>query len=183
MAEVEVLLPVMAEVAEEKMKPDPERSRFPHCVVWTPIPVLTWLFPFIGHMGICTSSGVIRDFAGPYYVSEDCMAFGRPVKYWQLDPNLVYASGPNPWDTAVHEASEEYKHRMHNLCCDNCHSHVAMAMNLMKYNNTSWNMVKLCIHSLLHGRYVSVGGFLKTWVPFLLLVGAILTVILTLHLR
>lgn len=29
----------------------------------------------------------------------------------------------------------------------------------------------------------SVGGFLKTWVPFLLLVGAILTVILTLYLR
>lgn len=28
-----------------------------------------WVFPFIGHMGICTSSGVIRDFAGSYYVS------------------------------------------------------------------------------------------------------------------
>lgn len=28
-----------------------------------------WLFPFIGHMGICTSAGVIRDFAGPYFVS------------------------------------------------------------------------------------------------------------------
>ena len=28
-----------------------------------------WLFPFIGHMGICTSNGVIRDFAGPYFVS------------------------------------------------------------------------------------------------------------------
>lgn len=34
------------------------------------------------------------------------------LRYWQLDPNLVYANGPNPWDTAVHEASEEYKHRM-----------------------------------------------------------------------
>ncbi|PIO24939.1 hypothetical protein AB205_0004150 [Aquarana catesbeiana] len=132
----------MADVVEEKMKPDLERSRFPHCVVWTPIPVLTWLFPFIGHMGICTSSGVIRDFAGPYYV------------YWQLDPNLVYANGPNPWDTAVNEASEEYKHRMHNLCCDNCHSHVAMALNLMKYNNTNWNMVKLCILSLVYSKYV-----------------------------
>ena len=28
-----------------------------------------WFIPIIGHMGICTSSGVIRDFAGPYYVS------------------------------------------------------------------------------------------------------------------
>ena len=38
-------------------------------IVWTPIPLLTWLFPFIGHMGICYSNGIIRDFAGPYYVS------------------------------------------------------------------------------------------------------------------
>uniref|UniRef100_A0A8C0L9S2 Transmembrane protein 222 n=1 Tax=Canis lupus dingo TaxID=286419 RepID=A0A8C0L9S2_CANLU len=49
---------------------DVDRSRFPYCVVWTPIPVLTWFFPIIGHMGICTSTGVIRDFAGPYFVSD-----------------------------------------------------------------------------------------------------------------
>lgn len=28
-----------------------------------------WFIPFIGHMGICTMQGVIRDFAGPYFVS------------------------------------------------------------------------------------------------------------------
>uniref|UniRef100_A0A8B9VUN6 WD and tetratricopeptide repeats 1 n=2 Tax=Anas TaxID=8835 RepID=A0A8B9VUN6_9AVES len=143
-----------------------------------------WLFPIIGHMGICTSTGVIRDFAGPYFVSEDNMAFGKPVKYWKLDPGKVYSSNPNMWDTAVHDASEEYKHRMHNLCCDNCHSHVALALNLMRYDNsTSWNMVKLCFFSLLYGKYVSVGGFVKTWLPFVLLLGVILTVVLTLHLR
>uniref|UniRef100_A0A8C2F399 Transmembrane protein 222 n=2 Tax=Cyprinus carpio TaxID=7962 RepID=A0A8C2F399_CYPCA len=91
---------------------DPSISRYPYCIVWTPIPVLSWLFPFIGHMGICTSTGVIRDFAGPYFVSEDNMAFGRPTKYWMLDVSKVYASGSNVWDTAVHNASEEYKQRM-----------------------------------------------------------------------
>lgn len=35
-----------------------------------------------------------------------------PLRYWKLDPAQVYASGPNAWDTAVHDASEEYKHRM-----------------------------------------------------------------------
>ncbi|XP_054148190.1 transmembrane protein 222 [Melozone crissalis] len=164
--------------------PDAERGRFPHCVVWTPIPVLTWLFPIIGHMGICTSAGVIRDFAGPYFVSEDNMAFGKPVKYWKLDPSKVCAPGANAWDTAVHDASEEYKHRMHNLCCDNCHSHVALALNLMRYDNsTSWNMVKLCFFTLLYGKYVSIGGFVKTWLPFVLFLGVIVTVVLTLHLR
>ncbi|XP_078538738.1 transmembrane protein 222 [Lissotriton helveticus] len=189
MSEAERLLAAMAEVEDPKMKQlsaalDPARGRYPHCIVWTPIPLLTWLFPIIGHMGICTSAGVIRDFAGPYYVSEDNMAFGRPVKYWKLDPNKVYASGPNAWDTAVNEASEEYKHRMHNLCCDNCHSHVAMALNLMRYNgSSSWNMVKLCFLMLLHGKYISFGGFLKTWLPFLLVLGIGITVWLALHLR
>ncbi|KAG7245244.1 hypothetical protein INR49_023817 [Caranx melampygus] len=140
-------------IASEKI--NPETSRYPYCIVWTPIPVLSWLLPFIGHMGICTSTGVIRDFAGPYFVSEDNMAFGRPTKYWMLDVSKVYASGSNAWDTAVHDASEEYKHRMHNLCCDNCHSHVAMALNLMRYeNSTSWNMVNLCLLALIHGKHV-----------------------------
>ncbi|KAF6345865.1 transmembrane protein 222 [Rhinolophus ferrumequinum] len=159
MAEVEA--PTAAETDKKQFNcsgvgtMDVERSRFPYCVVWTPIPVLTWFFPIIGHMGICTSTGVIRDFAGPYFVSEDNMAFGKPAKYWKLDPAHVYASGPNAWDTAVHDASEEYKHRMHNLCCDNCHSHVALALNLMRYNNsTNWNMVTLCFFCLLYGKYV-----------------------------
>ncbi|KAJ8320291.1 hypothetical protein KUTeg_001878 [Tegillarca granosa] len=107
---------------------DPDNSRFPHCIVWTPIPCLTL---------------------------EDCMAFGRPTKYWQLDMSRV-RDGKDAWDKAVHEASEEYKHRMHNLCCDNCHSHVAMALNLMHYNGSSaYNMVKLCFMMLIYGKYVS----------------------------
>lgn len=36
----------------------------------------------------------------------------HPPRYWKLDPAQVYANGPNAWDTAVHDASEEYKHRM-----------------------------------------------------------------------
>ncbi|XP_061616765.1 transmembrane protein 222 [Phyllopteryx taeniolatus] len=184
----------MADLAEKKenMKNyhiaseniNPLAARFPHCIVWTPIPVLSWLFPFIGHMGICTSSGVIRDFAGPYFVSEDNMAFGKPTKYWMLDVSKVYAGGLSAWDMAVHDASEEYKHRMHNLCCDNCHSHVAMALNLMRYDNSaSWNMVKLCLLVLLHGKHVSCAGFLKTWLPFLMLLGVIVTVVLAINLR
>uniref|UniRef100_A0AAQ6IQL9 Transmembrane protein 222b n=1 Tax=Anabas testudineus TaxID=64144 RepID=A0AAQ6IQL9_ANATE len=142
------------------------------------VPQLIWLLPFVGHMGICTSTGVIRDFAGPYFVSEDNMAFGRPTKYWMLDVSKVFASGSNAWDTAVHDASEEYKHRMHNLCCDNCHSHVAMALNLMKYDNsTSWNMVNLCLLALIHGKHV------RPWLPFLMLLGVVLTVALALNLR
>ncbi|KAB7508162.1 Transmembrane protein [Armadillidium nasatum] len=152
---------------------DTSEHRYPCCIVWTPLPLITWFIPFIGHVGIATCSGVIRDFAGPYFVSEDNMAFGWPTKYWQLDPYKAHG-GPTGWDKGVALASDEYKTRMHNLFCDNCHSHVSMALNLMHYeNSTSWNMVKLCFLLMLHSKYVSIGGFLKTWVPFLILAGGI----------
>lgn len=65
-------------------------------------------------MGIATSTGVIRDFAGPYHVSEDNMTFGKPTKYWQL--NYAKAKGGTQgWDAAVAEASEIYKTRMVSL--------------------------------------------------------------------
>lgn len=44
---------------KDPLSPVPSMSLFPH----------RWFFPIIGHMGICTSTGVIRDFAGPYFVS------------------------------------------------------------------------------------------------------------------
>ena len=89
-------------------------------------------------------------------------------------------SGKETWDQAVTEASEEYKKRMvhssekkkrqlifavlilstlqqqikHNICCDNCHSHVAMALNLMDYDRTNWNMVNLCFLMLFKGSFI-----------------------------
>lgn len=61
-------------------------------------------------MGIATSTGVIRDFAGPYHVAEDSMTFGKPTKYWQLDYTKA-KGGVQGWDSAVAEASEIYKGR------------------------------------------------------------------------
>ncbi|KAH9376486.1 hypothetical protein HPB48_006571 [Haemaphysalis longicornis] len=158
---------------------DFQRDRFPFCIVWTPIPCLTWFFPIVGHMGICMSSGVVRDFAGPYYVSEDNMAFGRPAKYWQLDPSRA-RDGVQGWDRAVAQGSEEYKGHMHNLFCDNCHSHVAQCLNLMQYGGSNrWNMVKLALLMPLHSKYVSNWAVLKTWLPpALVLLGLVLLLLL-----
>jgi hypothetical protein len=159
-------------------KIDIERHRYPYCIVWTPIPCLTWLFPFIGHLGICMSSGVIRDFAGPYYVSEDNMAFGNPTRYLELEPAKA-VGGAVGWDNAVSEASEIYSRRMHNLICDNCHSHVARALNLMYYDgSTSWNMVTLCFLMLFKGKNVSLMGCLKTWIPAVLVTSGMLLLII-----
>lgn len=144
--------------------------RYPFCLVWTPIPVLTWFFPFIGHMGIAMSSGVIRDFAGPYHVSEDNMGFAWPTRYLPLNPMFV-EGGAHEWDEAVSKASVLYGTRMHNLFCDNCHSHVGAALQYMQYRNkTNYNMVYLAAWMFISGKYVGVSGFLKTWLPFFVVV-------------
>lgn len=144
-------------------------DKYPFCIVWTPIPILTWFFPFIGHMGIAMSNGVIRDFAGPYFVSEDNMAFGRPTRYLILD-NFKVEGGTTEWNEAVSKASVVYGTRMHNLFCDNCHSHVAMALNLMGYdNNRNWNMIRLAFWLFFCGKYVKLWGFIKTWLPFFII--------------
>ena len=160
---------------DNRMMVNSNRDRYPYCIVWTPIPMLTWFFPFIGHMGIAYSSGVIRDFAGPYYVSEDDMAFGRPTRYLQLNPMKI---NNGDWDQAVSAASDEYKTRMHNLCCDNCHSHVAMALNMMAYDGkTSWNMIILALKTFVFAKYVGVYGAVKTWLPFFILMTLIVVLV------
>ena len=60
--------------------------RLPYCLVWTPLPFITWLLPFIGHLGICDSRGAVFDFAGTYTIGVDEMAFSAPTRYVVLDP-------------------------------------------------------------------------------------------------
>ena len=64
------------------------------------------------------------------------MAFGNPTKYWQMNLRKIKAPGVT-WDVAVRDSCEEYKNRMHILCWDNCHNHVAYALNRMQYNGHS----------------------------------------------
>jgi transmembrane protein 222 len=83
------------------------------------LPGITWLFPFIGHLGIGDSRGVIYDFAGPYYIGIDNLAFSRPIRYLQLDPSKArLREGVSPqkaWDAAVDTGCDVYCTRMHNI--------------------------------------------------------------------
>ena len=59
----------------------PEENKYPFCIVWTPLPVISWFLPIIGHVGICTSEGIIHDFGGSRFISVNKMTFGNPYKY------------------------------------------------------------------------------------------------------
>ena len=98
---------------------DVARGRYPYSIVWTALPGITWLFPFIGHMGITDSRGVVYDFAGPYHIGVDDLAFGAAIRYIQLDPSKARkhegVSIQKAWDSAVDAGCDVYCTRMHNI--------------------------------------------------------------------
>ena len=55
---------------------------------------------------------MIHDFAGPYFISVDDFAFGRPLKYVRLD-NSKYTT--KEWNDAVTKADQHFGQTMHNL--------------------------------------------------------------------
>lgn len=158
---------------------NPTSARFPFCVVWTPIPLITWLIPFIGHMGVCSSEGVIFDFAGPYFVSVDNLAFGRTARYMYMPPgkaSFIEGGGQRGgsvdqlWDKALEDTARVYGQLMYNFCGNNCHEFVASFLNSMQYGGSSaWNMVTLAALMLFKGRFVSIGAVLWSWLPFVMI--------------
>ncbi len=124
-----------AAAQKQLASPDPASNRYPCCLVWSPLPLITLFIPFIGHLGICDSEGVIFDFAGPYTIGEEFMAFGHPTRYLQLDPVRARRM---KWDDGVRRGNAVYRERMHNICWDNCHNHAAECLQAMDYDGPAW---------------------------------------------
>ena len=155
---------------------DLRSSHFPYCIVWTPIPILTYIIPCIGHTGVGNSSGIIHDFASSFFVSVDDFAFGKPTKYIQLD---LTEQEKYDWDRAILKGDNRYNMEEHNLFVNNCHSHVAYVLNQLNYRGrNNYNMVSIWWMLIMKGKYVSCCGFFKTYIGFLIIVFIILIIIL-----
>ena len=151
---------------------DRNKARFPLCITWTPLPLITWIIPCIGHVGIAHSDGKIHDFAGPYFVSVDDFAFGSTHKYVKLEIGDV----PR-YNASLEKADRTYRNRIHNLFCDNCHSHVAQVLNNFKYRGRdNWNMVDVWWMCIAQSRYVSCGAVIMTYIGWIV-IGIIAAVI------
>ncbi|RNF09839.1 transmembrane protein 222 [Trypanosoma rangeli] len=170
---------------------DPSTEHYPFCIVWAPIPILSWILPFVGHVGICDSVGRIFDFEGPYKIGVDSMLFGNPVKYWDISemyaPTLHRSSGAAPrtieeeearqreareYDDAVENVANHFrKTQVYNFFTNNCHSFVASVLRSHPLSGAgSWGMVRVAFGLATRGRYISTGRFLKAHLPFLVLV-------------
>ena len=111
------------------------------------------------------SDGVIHDFAGPYTITIDDLAFGETHKFVPLaiDDSLKY-------DQSVLKADKVYEGMMHNICCNNCHSHVARAMNKYQYRGRSdYTMIDVWWLTVSQSHYVSWGHVLKAYLGFFII--------------
>jgi len=163
---------------------DVKRNRFPYCIVWGPLPCISWFFPFIGHLGIGDSEGRVHDFAGPYYIGVDDFMTGSVYKYLPIEDEELERllktgaqkrSVKELWDGAIGSADEDYRQQMHNLCCNNCHHHVASTMT---YMGRPMSMLQAWWAVTWKGKYVSCDKVIKTYLPFLLMVTVILLAVL-----
>ena len=155
---------------------DLKSSHFPYCIVWTPIPVLTYIIPSIGHTGIGNSNGIIHDFASSFFVSVDDFAFGKPTKYIQLE---LTEQEKYDWDRAILKGDNKYNMEEHNIFVNNCHSHVAYVLNQLNYKGrNNYNMISIWWMLITKGKYVNCCGFFKTYIGFLIIIFIILIIIL-----
>ncbi|KAK7367344.1 hypothetical protein VNO80_09355 [Phaseolus coccineus] len=169
----------------QTMQIDPKRARFPYSVVWSPLPVISWFIPCIGHIGICREDGVILDFAGPNFVCVDHFAFGAATRYFQVPKEKCCiplsqsayngvehnTDGENrgdlrTWDDALRKSTQEFQHRSYNLFTCNCHSFVVNNLNRLDFLSGGWNVVNLAIFILFNGRWVSRASILRSILPF-----------------
>ena len=60
---------------------------------------------------------------------------------------------------------------MHNICCDNCHSHVAKCLNIMGYNGRKdYNMLTIGVWIFFKSSFVSPLSVLVQFGPFLVII-------------
>lgn len=156
------------------------------CIVWTPIPLLTWLLPVSGHLGLSDSDGLVSDFAGPYFIhqSRKKTAFGAIAKSLRVLPSELHGVGvgENPvtaWNRAVTDANRIYAGKVHNLFMENCHHHVAVVLNQLRYRGYAhWNTWSLHWLMMRRSSFVSLPRFLVTYAGLFVLFGVVLLIVL-----
>jgi len=111
---------------DDPPKVDLANNRFPYAIVWGPLGPLTCCCPCVGHMAIADSQGRIHDFAGPYCCNVDDFMVGCVWRYAVVKDG---AKDKEAWDEAIEKADAIYRQRVHDICCDNCHHHTAVALS------------------------------------------------------
>ena len=155
---------------------DKKNDRYPYSLVWTSIPCITHIIPWIGHLGICKSNGIIYDFAGHCLVNENNFFFGKPYEYAFLEPK---ENERIKWDQSIDKVVNKFKRMNYNFFCNNCHSFCCEVLNEIKYNGkNNYGMISVWWSVVTKGKYLSCYNVFKTYVVFTVIFLGIIALIL-----
>lgn len=164
----------------EEINPDEDKT-FHSCVVWTTIPMLSWICPFLGHVGICDSNGNIYDFQGDRTVGRNKFLFAEPKRIMKIEgidnENL---------DQTIINTVHEFSQRNYSFICSNCHLFVCEALDRANVKAPcglwrEWNKcatMKLAGTLIFKGKTISISAYAGIWIPFIIFYGIIIFVIL-----
>lgn len=118
-------------------------------------------------------------------VTTGAFMCGPAKRVWRLERRdmrdafgegeVSYAGGA-VYDRAVDEATSIYAGRTHNLVVDNCHSHVATVLNLLRYDgHSNWNQVRVFWMVWTKGKWTSKRQAVVVFLPFFVLVAIVVT--------
>lgn len=142
--------------------------RYPACIVWTPIHPISWFAPYIGHVGVCCSKGVVYDWTG--MINRDSMAFGWPARYVHFEFAEVGCSA-DEWDAKLGNAVALFSSSdgpSYDFCTWNCHSLLVYFLNSLNGRGCCagrWNLVSICGLFFIAGRFTTLCSVVSTFGP------------------
>lgn len=169
------------------------KERFPFCIVWTPLPFLTPLVPFIGHVGITDSKGRLYDFQGDFIIGKERLLFGKVVKYLDISRQYIPSGYSNPpgspedirkeveaYDKNLNEIIHYFRTtQKYSFLRNNCHDFVASVLNALpppaiegdstvkKSSPPVWTVASIMWAVARKGKYVNKKRFFKShWQSF-----------------
>lgn len=144
--------------------------RYPACIVWTPIHPISWVAPYIGHVGVSCSEGVVYDWVG--MINRDGMAFGWPARYVQFQFADIGCTA-DEWDAKLSDAVALFSSGdgpSYDFCTWNCHSLLVFFLNSLGGRGRCagrWNLVSICGLFFFAGRFTTACSAVSTFGPIL----------------
>jgi len=139
------------DIYDDKNKPSTSfnnsASKYPTSIVWCAIPILTDVFPLVGHVGVTNSEGWIYDFIGDGTVHQSAsnnLSFNRVMRVIPLHENKC----KQPLNESLSRVMTHYTRRneKYNLFGQNCHDFVGVVLNLSEYDGKDdWNLIDVAL--------------------------------------
>ena len=147
-------------------------SKYKYCIIWSHIPLITFLMPFVGHSSIVNSYGFIHDFQSSYFIqiyNEEENGFCKIV-YLNLNDSQKLI-----WDNIIEQIDKVYQKKSFSFCGNNSFKYISDILSIIEYkskkNYSQYDIFWLIIKE---GKFISKCQIFKTYFGWILIFSIII---------